>query len=171
MNTRVISVIMLLATGLLSACSTVTPYTLDIAADSTYAGKLSAAEAVSIVKKARVSGEDADARSFVVDEEGFSYVKTSEETRTEWKDKKPVEKKSTLTLTRNVPWGAVTRLSPYLQQYKAVLPDAYRLELEFSTKTVKNSSRVSEKHDISIYCKNYDELVDLVAALRVLTDL
>lgn len=160
-----------LIAGLMVSCSTITPYTLDLAKESPHYGKLSSAEAVNIVKtKVRISGEDADSRSFVVDEDGFSYKKTTETTKTEWKNKKPVEIKSTQTITRHVPWSAVTEITPYLEQYKTLLPDWYRLELEFNITTVEYSRRTTVKHTIRMSCKNYEDLATVVAAMRILTD-
>lgn len=163
--------LLLLAAGLLAGCSTITTYPLDIASESPVSGTMTEAEAVQIIKtRVRVSGEIADYRSFLVDERGFSYTKTSEKTKTEWKKDKPNRVKSTHTLTRNVPWNAVVDLDPYLEQYDMVLGDAYRVRMRFNITEVQYGQRTRSKETFEMSCKCYEDLVDVVAALRFLTE-
>ena len=163
--------LLLLAPMLLIGCSTITSYSPDIASESPVYGTMTKDEAVDIVKKkGRVSGDVADYRSFLTDENGFSYIKTTEKTETKWKKGKPVgETKKTNTLTHNVPWNAVTDIDPYLQQYDFLLGDAYRMRLRFNMAEGRygQRSRTTENFDMS--CKTYEDLVDLTAAIRLLT--
>lgn len=163
---------LLAATGLLLAgCSTVTPYTAEIAKESPHFGALTPAAAAQIIKtQTSVSGEIADYRSFFADEEGFGYTKTTESEQTEWKGNKPVKVKSTSTITRNIPWSAITRTTPYMEEYKAPFPHVrYRAQLDYDISSIKNASRVHEKEDIIFNCKTYEALTDVMAALQVLT--
>ncbi len=161
------------ATLLLAGCSTITPYTADIAKESPQFGSLTKAEAAQIIKKqADVSGETADYGSFIVDEEGFSFKKTTEEEKTEWKDGKPVSRKYTSWIERNVPWDAITKMTPYMEEYKAPFHHIrYRVGLDYQITTVKFSSRTKESEEIILNCKTYESLVDVTAALKVLTGL
>lgn len=161
------------ATLLLAGCSTITPYTADIAKESPQFGSLTKAEAAQIIKKqADVSGETADYGSFIVDEEGFSFKKTTEEEKTEWKDGKPVSRKYTSWIERNVPWDAITKMTPYMEEYKAPFHHIrYRVGLDYQITTVKFSSRTKESEEIILNCKTYESLVDVTAALKTLTGL
>ena len=163
---------LLAVAAFLVACSTITPYTLDLAEESQRFGTLSPAEAVDIVKtKTRISGEVADYRSFLVDEEGFSYTKTSKKTRTDWKKGKAIRKNVTHTETRHVPWKAVAEIEPYYEEYKVRLfGSAYRVRLRFSVTTVRYSQRVKEQETFAMSCKTREDLADVMAALRKLTD-
>ena len=108
----------LLTAALCTSCSTVTPFDMSVANESQLYGALDKASAVEIMKtKVRVSGEDADARTYAVDEHGFSYQKTTKKTRTEWKKGKSKEIKSTHVSTKNVPWNAITDISAYHRDY------------------------------------------------------
>lgn len=171
MATRVTGTILAAAGLLLAGCSTVTPYTAEIAKESQHFGALTPAAAAQIIKsQTSVSGEIADYRSFFADEEGFGYTKTSESERTEWKGNKPIKIKSTNVLTRNVPWTAITQTSPYMEEYKAPFPHVrYRARLDYNVSSIKNASRVRESEDIIFNCKTYEALTDVMAALQVLT--
>ncbi len=162
--------VLVMAMGL-AGCSTVTPYSKDIAKESPRFGALTRAEAAQIIRsQADVSGEIADYGSFVVDEEGFSFRKTTEEEKTEWKGKKPTTRKWTSTTTRNIPWDAITEISPYMEEYKAPFHHIrYRIELDFETIALENGSRVREREDLVLNCRSYQALVDVTAALKVLT--
>jgi hypothetical protein len=156
-----------------AGCSTVTPYNTDIAKESSQFGVITKPDAAQIIKsQASVSGEIADYGSFIVDEEGFSFKKTTEEEKTEWKGGKPVTSKYTITTTQNVSWSSITEIAPYMEEYKAPFHHIrYRVRLYYNTITVKDSSRVKEKEDIVLNCKTYEVLVDVTAALKTLTDL
>jgi hypothetical protein len=164
--------LLLVATGF-AGCSTVTPYSADIAKESPQFGKITKADAASVIKsQASVSGEIADYGSFIVDEEGFSFKKTTEEEKTEWKGGKPVTSKYTITTTQNVSWSSIAEIAPYMEEYKAPFHHIrYRARLDYNTITVKDSSRVKEKEDIVLNCKTYEALVDVMAALKTLTEL
>ena len=164
-------ILMVVAVLILAGCSTVTPYNLQLAEQSAQFGKITPADAVQILKsKMRVSGEIADYGTFVFDEEGFSYKKTTEETETEWKKRKPVETKSTVTTTYNVPWSAITDIMPYGEKYDiGFLGEAFRVRLDYSMTTVKSGTRTKEKEQVELTCKSLEDLADVVAALRVLT--
>ena len=171
-NTKTLVGLLLLAVAS-AGCSTITPYTADLAKESPQFGKISKTDAVDIIKsQTSVSGEIADYGSFIVDEEGFSFKKTTEEEKTEWKDRKPVTRKSTITTTQNVSWNSITDMAPYMEEYKAPFHHIrYRVRLDYNTITVKDSSRVREKEDVVLNCKTEDALADVVAALKTLTDL
>jgi hypothetical protein len=156
-----------------AGCSTITPYSVDIAKKSPQFGTITKADAAQIIKsQASVSGEIADYGSFIVDEEGFSFKKTSEEEKTEWKDRKPVTSKYTITTTQNVSWNSITAMTPYMEEYKAPLHHIrYRVRLDYETISVKDSSRVREKEAVILNCKTEEVLADVVAALKTLTDL
>jgi len=173
MRTIVICLACMLVSIVLAGCSTVTPYSLDVAKESSQFGMLNKPDAAHIIKnRTSVSGETADYRSFLVDDEGFSYTKTTEETKTEWENGKSKERKFTNTLTRNVPWSAITDIKPYMEEYKAPFHHIrYRVELNFNIVTVKYGSRMKEREDFVLNCKSYEDLVDVVAALKTLTDL
>jgi hypothetical protein len=158
---------------LLAGCSTVTPYSKEIAKESPRFGTLTKADAAGIIKsQADVSGEIADYGSFIADEEGFSFKKTSEEEKTEWKGNKPVTSKYTSWIERDVPWSSITEISPYMEEYKVPFHHIrYRVRLDYNITTVKNSSRTKERADIVLNCKTYQALVDITAALKMLTDL
>ena len=164
-------ILVVLAVLMLTGCSTVTPYNLQLAEQSPQFGQITPAGAVEILKtKMSVSGEIADYRTFLVDEEGFSYQKTTEKTETEWKKNKPVETKSTETLSRDVPWSAITEIMPYHEKYDiGFLGEAFRVRLDFNMTTVKYGSRTKEKEQVELTCKSLEDLADVVAALRVLT--
>ena len=172
MNARMLVGLVLLV--LVSAgCSTVTPYGEEIAKESSQFGKIGKAEAVALIKsQAGVSGEIADYGSFVMDEEGFSFRKTTQEEKTEWKDRKPVTSKSTVTQTQNVPWNSITSLMPYMEEYKAPFHHIrYRVRLEYNTIALVGSSRVREKEGIILNCRTREALADVVTALKTLTNL
>jgi len=156
-----------------AGCSTITPYSADLAKESPQFGTITKADAASIIKsQASVSGEIADYGSFIVDEEGFSFKKTTEEEETEWKKGKPVTTKSTVTTSQNVSWSSITEMAPYMEEYKAPFHHIrYRVRLDYNTITVKDSSRVKEREEIVLNCKTYETLVDVMAALKTLTDL
>jgi hypothetical protein len=158
---------------LLAGCSTITAYSKEIARESPRFGTLTKMDAVAILKlHASVSGEIADYGSFVVDEEGFIFKKTTEEVKTEWKHKKPVKVKSTSWVAWDVPWNAINEITPYMEEYQAPFPHIrYRVRLDYSINTVKYSSRVKEGADIVFDCQTYEALVDVTAALKTLTDL
>lgn len=153
---------------LLAGCATRTPYSLDIARESKLYGKMTKAQAVTVVKDlASVSGEYADYRSFLLDEKGFSYTKTTKGTRTEWEGKKPVKKEYTHTLTRNVPWSAISKIQPLFQQHD-VFGDQYIVRLDFKVMQVDHSTRREVRADLELMAKSYADLTDLTAALKVL---
>ncbi len=158
---------------LLTGCSTITPYSKDIAKESSRFGALTKSEAAGIVKShADVSGEIADYGSFLVDEEGFSFKKTTEEEKTEWKGNEPNTFKVTSWVTRNVPWTAITEITPYMEEYKAPFHHIrYRVRLDYSTSSLTGAGRVRESEDIVLNCKTYEVLVDVTAALKTLTGL
>jgi hypothetical protein len=158
---------------LLAGCSTITPYTKDIAKESPQFATLTKADAVQIIKsQTGVSGETADYGSFILDEEGFSFKKTTEEEKTEWKDGKPVSRKYTSWIERNVPWDAIKELTPYMEEYKAPFHHIrYRVRLDYQITTVKFSSRTKENEELVLNCKTYESLVDVTAALKMLTGL
>ena len=160
-----------MAGWMMVGCSTVTPYNLQLAEQSAQFGKITPADAVQILKtKMWVSGEIADYRTFIFDEEGFSYQKTTEETETEWKKGKPVETKHTLTMTYNVPWSAITEIMPYREEYKiGIFGEAFRARLDYSMTTVKYGARTKETEHVELTCKTQEDLADVVAALRALT--
>ena len=164
--------LLLVAMGF-AGCSTITPYSADIAKESPQFGVITKPDAAQIIKsQASVSGEIADYGSFIVDEEGFSFKKTTEEEKTEWKKNKPVTSKSTVTITQNVSWNSITGMTPYMEEYKAPIHHIrYRVRLDYESITVKDSSRVREKEDIVLNCKTEEVLADVVAALKTLTDL
>ena len=161
----------LLLGGLLAGCSTIKPYDAEFAKESRLFGTVTKPDAVGVVKaKASVSGEIADYRSFLVDEEGFSYTKTTEKKETEWKGKKSKEVVSTEKLTRNVPWSAITEIAPYEEEYGPPFRHIrYRVRMEYSVTTVKYSSRVKERETMVLNCPTRQDLADVVAALKVLT--
>ena len=163
----------LLAAAGLVGCSTITPYTADFARKSPQFGAITKADAVQIIKsQAGVSGEIADYGSFIVDEDGFSFKKTTEEERTEWKKGEPVKIKSTITTSQNVSWNSIAGMTPYMEEYKAPFHHIrYRVRLDYETITVKDSSRVKEKENVILNCKTEEVLADVVAALKTLTDL
>lgn len=162
-----------LIASLVAGCSTITPYSKDIAAESAQFGTFTKAEAAQIIRsQAGVSGEVADYGSFIVDEEGFSFKKTTEEERTEWKNNKPIKVKSTSWITRNVPWSAITAIAPYREEYKAPFHHIrHRVRLGYTFTTVEYSTRVKENADLVLTCKTYESLVDVTAALKTLTGL
>lgn len=162
-----------LVAAALAGCSTVTPFSPEIAKESPQFGALTKADAAHIIKsQASVSGEIADYGSFLIDEEGFSFTKTTEEETTEWKKDKPVKFKSTSTITHNVPWTSLTGMTPYMEEYEAPFHHVrHRVRLDFSTITVEYSSRIRENADIVLNCKTYEALVEVMAALKTLTGL
>ncbi len=152
-----------------AACSARTPYSLDIAKESSHYSGMTKAQAVDIIEsKARVSGEYADYRSFIVDDKGFSYIKTTKKKKTEWQGKKSVQKEYTNTLTRNVPWSAVRQILPFFQ-HNDVFGDDYIAWLSFKVTKVEYSSRREVNADFELKAKSYEDLTDIVAALKVLT--
>lgn len=165
------AVVAVLSGLLLAGCSTVTPLGPDVARESPRFGQIGPPDAVQILKtKMHVSGEIADYRTFLVDEQGFSYQKTTEETKTEWKKGKPVEMKSTHTASWDIPWGAVTGLTPYEEQYKIkMFGTAFRVRVDYNITTAKYGSRSRERETVEMTCKTREDLADVVAALRVLT--
>jgi hypothetical protein len=166
------AVLLLVATGF-AGCSTVTPYSADIAKESSQFGVITKPDAAQIIKsQTSVSGETADYGSFIVDDEGFSFEKTTEEEKTEWKGNKPVTTKYTVTSSQNVSWKSIKEIVPYMEEYKAPFHQIrYRVRLDYDTISVKNSCRVKEQENIILNCKTYEKLVDVVAALKTLTDL
>jgi hypothetical protein len=161
----------LLIVILLTGCATRTHYSLDIAKESSHYKGMTKAQAVGIIKaNASVSGEYADYRSFIIDETGFSYKKTTKGTRTEWVDKKAIKKQYTNTLTRNVPWSAVYTMTPFLQQ-SDVFGDGYIVWVGFKVTEVKYYTRRKVNTDIELKAKSYKDLTDIVAALKLLTGL
>ena len=155
----------------LTGCSTVTPYTMDVAKRSALFGKLTPQQAADVIRaKASIGGSDADSGTFVADQEGFSYTKTTQETKTEWQGRKPVEKKYTSTLTRNIPWNAIASLEAFREEYEIkLLGTFHRVHVTFDTIAVVDSKRVRERHDLTFTCRTSDDLADVLAALRVLT--
>ena len=162
-----------LAALLLAGCSTITPYTKDIAKESPQFATLTKADAAQIIKKQTdVSGETADYGSFFVDEEGFNFKKTTQEEKTEWKGNKPVPVKYTQWVEHNVPWDAITELTPYMEEYKIPFHHVrYRVRLDYTESSVEDGARVKERADIVLNCKTYESLVDVTAALKTLTNL
>lgn len=163
----------LLAIGMLaclSACSTVTPYTPDLAKQSGLFGHLTPEQAAKVVAaKVRVSGEDADSGTFLTDKEGFSYTKTTKTTKTKWKHGKPVETEITTTTNRNVPWSAVVGLDAYREAYQwAFLGTFHRARIMFDVVAVEDARRVRERHELRFTCRKAEDLADVLAALSVL---
>jgi hypothetical protein len=168
MRSRFIQLLIFLAGALLTGCVTVTPLTPDIAKESAFYGKLTPASAVELIRaKTSVSGEYADYNTFLLDEKGFSYAKTRRETRTKFVDGKPIKTDYTLTNTRNVPWGAVNGILPFLG--KSQLGESYIVQLDFDVMTIQYARRVSSRLKIELRCRNYQNMTDVVAALRLLT--
>ena len=160
----------LFGTVLLTSCSTITPYPLDVSKQSQYFGNMTPDLAVDIIKHdVSISGEEADYRSFLVDEQGFSYAKTTEKTRTEWKDGKAKEYKSSSTSTRHVPWTAITEIEPFMEHYNKVFSDRYRVRVKFKITSVKYGQRSHDKEDLEFNCKDETALADVVAAVRFLS--
>ena len=164
--------LLLVAMGV-AGCSTVTPYSTDISKESPQFGVLAKPDAAEIIKsQTSVSGETADYGSFIVDDDGFSFEKTTEEEKTEWKGNKPVTTKYTVTSSQNVSWKSIKEIVPYMEEYKAPFHQIrYRVRLDYDTISVKNSCRVKEQENIILNCKTYEKLVEVVAALKTLTDL
>lgn len=174
-------ILLILIVLFISACSTITPYQLDIANESKSYKTLSKVDAVNLIKelmsqsfregKARISTRYADSGYFYIDDEGFSFQKTTKGERTVWKDfKTPVKQKYTNVATYNVPWKSITEIKPYLETYDAaILGEAYRVTIDFQTSRIMGSARMPEGHEFGFNCDNYQVLIDLTAALRVLT--
>ena len=161
----------LLLTIGITGCSTVTPYSLDLVAERVASGRLTKETALSIMRaKAKAERDYADADGFALDEEGFSAVKTTHSTETKWRDGKTVEVKVTNTSTRNVPWGAIADIYPYRRQYQYLLGDSYKVRIEYLSTTVDHGGRTDHTRYMEFNCKTYEDLLDVVAALRVLSE-
>ncbi len=153
-----------------AACSTVTPYTGAVAERSPYYGNLSKADAVNVIRsQARPASGMTDYGSFALDEEGFSFKRTTNTTKTEYRDGRSVQVTSTVWMVRSVPWTAITRTSAYFRDYQYVFTDEYIIELRYNHRDFDGSQRIAREEEFRFECKTESDLVDTMAAIKTLT--
>ena len=154
---------------LISACSTVTPYSGDISDERLAAQAMTPAEAVAVIQsKVKVPGDYADYDGFALDDQGFSTVKTSERTETKWKDGKAIKVNVTSTRTRNVSWSSIEITTSYLRQYSMIFKDAHVVHMSYNISSAKNGQRRRNQEDIEFSCSSYEDLIEVIAAVRTL---
>jgi len=147
-----------------AGCVSKTSLSLDIAHESSFYGNMNRSQALEIVRtKARIGGSDADYGSLGLDMDGFSYQKTTKKT----KSKKRTSKS---TRTTSVPWEAVSKMTPQMLESDA-FGQSFRLKVGFTVNTVKYSARVKEDRTLNLQARSYEDLVDLVAAIKLLSGL
>lgn len=154
-------------------CVSKTSLSPDIAKESSLYGNLSRSQALEIVRtKARIGGSDADYGSLGLDMDGFSYQKTTKKTITEplrkHKGGKPIKRTSKSTRTTSVPWEAISKMTPQMLESEA-FGQSFRLKVGFTVNTVKYSARVKEDRTLDLKARSYEDLVDLVAAIKLLS--
>jgi len=153
-----------------AACSTMTDYPLDVAADSPLFGKIDKEQAVQIVlQQSSPDGAMVDTGSFLADPIGFSYKKSETKTRTVTRNKKPVVVEYLEVVTGNVSWRDVTEIRPVHKDY-GPLGLVYVVTLEYRSSSLDEYGRHLVVDKLDFYCgRKYEDFANVVNAFRVLT--
>ena len=152
-------------------CATVTPFTGEVAQRSAHFGKLSPADAVNVISSQSMpSSGMVDSGSFDLDSEGFSFKRTTKETRTEYRDGGSVTITSTVWITRNVPWTAVTQTRAYFRDYQFLFTDEYIVGLTYAYRDFDGRRRVTADEEFEFTCRTEADMLDTLAALQALRE-
>lgn len=154
---------------LAAGCATVTPFTGEVAQRSPHFGKLSASDAVNVIRSQSMPASGmVDSGSFDLDEEGFSFKRTTKDTRTEYRDGGSVTITSTVWITRNVPWTAVTQTRAYFRDYQFLFTDEYIVGLTYTYRDFDGRRRVTADEEFEFTCRTEADMLDTLAALQAL---
>ena len=163
---------MALCAGALMAaagCSTVTPIPGDAAVRSPRFGQMSKADAVNVLRsQSRPASGMTDSGSFALDEQGFSFKRTTQDTRTEYRNGRSVTITQTVWITRNVPWNSLSRTTAYFRDYEFLFTDEYRVNLTYQMTDFDGKRRVTAEEEFDFVCRTEPDAIDVLAAIKTL---
>ncbi|MBW7907855.1 MAG: hypothetical protein H3C50_02910 [Kiritimatiellae bacterium] len=150
-------------------CSTVTPIPGDAAMRSPRFGQMTKADAVGVMRaQARPASGMTDYGSFAMDEEGFSFKRTTQNTRSEYRDGRNVTVTQTVWITRNVPWNSISRTTAYFRDYEFLFTDEYRVNLTYEMTDFDGKRRVKADEEFDFVCRTEPDVIDVLAAIKAL---